>query len=93
MIAAIAAKDLGRVEELLAAGANPNARKGDKTAYQLVPRGADEIKCALIEAGAEDSELRHALVWVICTGRIETVRVLIEKGADVNVSTYSGTCK
>ncbi|MFB2835251.1 ankyrin repeat domain-containing protein [Floridanema evergladense] len=91
LIAAIEAKNFQRVEELLAAGANPNAKKGDRTAYQLVPHGADNIKCALIEAGAEDPELKHALVWVIFTGRVETVRVLIEKGADVNVSTYSGT--
>jgi ankyrin repeat protein len=91
LIAAIEAKDLERVEALLAAGANPNATKGDETAYQLVPHGANEIKCALIEAGVEDPELRHALVWVISTGRVQAVRTLIEKGADVNVSTYSGS--
>lgn len=91
LIAAVAAKDLRQVEELLAAGANPNARKGDKTAYQLVPHGANEIKCALIEAGAEDSELKHALVWVLMTGRIKAVQTLIEKGADLNVSTGCGT--
>ncbi|NET90882.1 MAG: ankyrin repeat domain-containing protein [Kamptonema sp. SIO1D9] len=91
LFAAIAAKDLPRVEELLAAGANPNARQGDKSAYQLVPHGSDEIKCALIEAGAEDPELIYSLVWVIGTGRVEAVRVLINKGADVNVSTGLGT--
>lgn len=91
LIAAIEAKDLRRVEELLAAGENPNAKKGNQTAYQLVPHGANDIKCALIEAGAEDPELKHALVWVVLTGRVEAVRVLIEKGADVNVSTHSGT--
>ncbi len=91
LIVAIEAKDLKRVEELLAAGANPNARKGDETAYQLVPHGAREIKYALIEAGADDPQLRHALVEVIGTGREETVRILISKGADVNVSTYAGT--
>ncbi|MEC4896092.1 MAG: ankyrin repeat domain-containing protein [Oscillatoria sp. PMC 1051.18] len=91
LFAAIAAQDLPRVEELLAAGANPNARQGDKSAYQLVPHGSDEIKCALIEAGAEDPELIYSLVWVIGTGRVEAVRVLINKGADVNVSTGLGT--
>jgi ankyrin repeat protein len=91
LISAIEAKDLQRVEALLAAGANPNASKKNKTAYQLVPHGANEIKCALIEAGAEDPELRHALVWVISTGRVHAVRILIEQGADVNVSTYSGS--
>jgi ankyrin repeat protein len=91
LIAAIAAQNLPLVEELLAAGANPNARQGDKTAYQLVPHGADEIKCALIEAGAEDPELRHALVWVIGAGRVAAVRTLITKGSDINVSTPLGT--
>jgi ankyrin repeat protein len=91
LISAIEAKDLQRVEELLAGGANPNATRADETAYQLVPHGANEIKCALIEAGAEDPELIHALVWVIGTGRVQAVRTLVEKGADVNMSTYAGT--
>jgi len=91
LFAAIAAKNLHRVEELLAAGANPNASKNGKTAYQSVPYNCDEIKCALIEAGAEDPELKHSLVWVIRTGRINAVRTLIEKGADVNVPTGCGT--
>lgn len=91
LIEAIRQKDLRRVEELLAAGADPNWRSGDQTAYQWVPHGAREIKCALIEAGAEDPELTHALVWVIGTGRVRAVQVLIDRGADVNVSTHSGT--
>jgi len=92
LLDAIAEKDLSRVEELLATGADPNTRRGDKTAYQLVPHGANEIKCALIEAGAEDPELKHALVWVIYhTERIKAVQTLIEKGADLNVSTGGGT--
>jgi ankyrin repeat protein len=91
LIAAIEAKNLPLVEDLLAAGANPNAQKGDKTAYQLVPHGADEIKCALIESGFDDPQLRNALVWVIMTGRVNAVRVLLDRGSDVNVSTYCGT--
>ncbi|HAZ42978.1 MAG TPA: hypothetical protein DDW76_02080 [Cyanobacteria bacterium UBA11369] len=91
LIEAIASRNLHRVQELLAAGANPNARQGDRTAFELVPHGADEIKCALIEAGAEDPSLTHSLVWVTMMGRVETVRVLIEKGADINVLTYCGT--
>jgi hypothetical protein len=65
LIAAIVAKNLQQVEELLAAGANPNTQQEGKTAYQWVPYGVDEIKCALIVAGAEDPELHHALVWGI----------------------------
>jgi ankyrin repeat protein len=91
LIAAIVAKNLQQVEELLAAGANPNTQQEGKTAYQWVPYGVDEIKCALIVAGAEDPELHHALVWVIKTGRVDAVQTLINGGADINVSTYSGT--
>lgn len=86
LIAAIESRNLQQINELLAAGANPNAKKNDRTAYQLIPHGADEIKCALIEAGANDPSLRHSLVWAINTGRVETIRVLIEKGADVNMA-------
>ncbi|BAY77232.1 ankyrin [Nostoc linckia NIES-25] len=91
LIAAIESRDTQRVKELLATGANPNAKKGDETAYELARYGPDEIKCALIEAGADDSSLRHSLVWAVMTNRVETVRVLLAKGADVNVSTYSGS--
>ncbi|MGD2180784.1 ankyrin repeat domain-containing protein [Lusitaniella coriacea] len=86
LIAAIESRNLERVQELLAAGANPNAKKGNETAYELAKYNADEIKCALIEAGANDPELKHSLVWAVRTNRIETVRTLIEKGADVNMA-------
>ncbi|MEH1874607.1 ankyrin repeat domain-containing protein [Nostoc sp.] len=91
LIAAIESRDTQRVKKLLATGANPNVKKGDKTAYELARYGPDEIKCALIEAGADDSSLRHSLVWAVMTGRVEIVRVLLTKSADVNVSTYSGS--
>ncbi|BAZ12048.1 ankyrin [Calothrix sp. NIES-4071] len=86
LIAAIESGDTQRVRELLETGANPNAKKGYNTAYQLVPYGKDDIKCALIEAGANDSSLRHSLVWAVGTGRVETVKALIKKGADVNMA-------
>jgi ankyrin repeat protein len=86
LLAAIEARDIQRVKVLLVAGANPNAKKNDKTAYQLAKYGPDEIKCLLIEAGAEDPSLRHSLVWAVGTGRVETVKVLIEKGSDVNIA-------
>lgn len=92
LIKAIESNNLEKVKELLAAGANPNAKKGKKTVYQIVSHRSDLIKCELIEAGAEDPAILHSLVWVILnTGRVSTVKYLIEPGADVNVDTYSGT--
>lgn len=70
LLDAIAEKDLSRVEELLAAGADPNTRRGDKTAYQLVPHSAYEIKCALIEAGAEDPELKELEQMQLISSRL-----------------------
>ena len=93
LIKAIKSKNLQKVQELLAAGANPNAKQGDKTAYQIAGSSTrtDEIKCALIEAGAEDSSILSSLVWVINTGRVETVKALLARGADLNVDTFCGT--
>ncbi|RUT07083.1 hypothetical protein DSM106972_023440 [Dulcicalothrix desertica PCC 7102] len=86
LIAAIESGDIQRVRELLEAGANPNAKKGGNTAYQLVPHGRDDIKCTLIEAGANDASLRHSLVWAVGTRRVETVKALIQRGANVNMA-------
>ena len=93
LIAAIESLDLAKVKELLTAGANPNARKGDQTAYQIASqsRKAKEIECELIEAGADDSSMVRALGWLTTTGRIKTVKALIEKGVDINANSYRGT--
>ncbi|OCQ97280.1 hypothetical protein BCD64_20735 [Nostoc sp. MBR 210] len=91
LISAIESRDIEGVKALLTAGANPNAKKGDEIAYELARYGPDEIKCALIEAGAEHPSLRHSLVWGVMTNRIETVKVLLDKGADINVVTYCGS--
>ncbi|HEY8503665.1 MAG TPA: ankyrin repeat domain-containing protein, partial [Gemmataceae bacterium] len=78
--------------ELLAAGADPNARDADgQSALRLADRGAGEIKWALIEAGAEDPAVQVNLVQAVMSGQAEAVRALIERGADVNVPTLSGT--
>lgn len=85
LLAAIESRDVQRVLELLAAGANPNAKKGDKTAYELARYGPDEIRCSLIEAGADDLSMRYSLVQIVRTGRVETVKILLAKGADINI--------
>ncbi len=90
LIKAIKSRNLQKVKELLAAGANPNAKEGDRTAYQIACDSGrlNEIKCELIEAGAEDPSIVHSLVWVIDTGRVETVKALLARGADLNGNTY-----
>ena len=45
----------------------------------------------MIEAGAEDVSIINSLVWVIDTGRVETVKAVLARGANVDVDTYCGT--
>ncbi|MGE0487714.1 MAG: ankyrin repeat domain-containing protein [Vulcanimicrobiota bacterium] len=90
LIKAVEANSLKRVEELLQAGADPNATKGKKHVYHLVHPRRDDIRCALIEAGAWLPEMVNQLVWAVTTGRVATVAALVEKGADLHVETYSG---
>ncbi|MBI3928766.1 MAG: ankyrin repeat domain-containing protein [Armatimonadetes bacterium] len=91
LLAAIREHSLARVERALKAGADPNARQGKRGALDLVGHRCDDIRCALIEAGAWDEDLRTSLVWAVGTGRLETVTALIERGADVNVDPPAGT--
>ncbi len=89
LIEAIESNSLARVQELLAAGANPNARKGKRSALELVHHRRDDLLCALIEAGADGRG--QGLVWAARTGRLATVEALIAQGADVNMVAPSGT--
>ena len=88
LLEAIESCSLNRVRELLAAGANPNAKRGDRSAWQLTKYDANEIKCALIEAGAEDPSMLYLLDWAVYVGRVETVKILIDKGADINFGPF-----
>ncbi|MCA9794439.1 MAG: ankyrin repeat domain-containing protein, partial [Candidatus Eremiobacteraeota bacterium] len=90
LIAAVESNSLARVQELLAAGADPNTCKGKTHVYDLVHRRRDDIRCALLEAGAWFPELVNQLVWAVGTGRLATVAALVEKGADLHLETYSG---
>ncbi|MEW6280981.1 MAG: hypothetical protein AB1758_20375, partial [Candidatus Eremiobacterota bacterium] len=66
LIEAVESHSLKRVQELLAAGADPNARKGKQRALDLVHHRRDDIRCALIEAGARAEGV--SLVWAAGTG-------------------------
>ncbi|MFN8606982.1 MAG: ankyrin repeat domain-containing protein [Vulcanimicrobiota bacterium] len=89
LLEAVAESRLQEVERLLSQGANPNAQQAGRSALDLVPYRQHLIRCALIEAGANDPEPN--LVWAAGTGRPETVRRLIAAGADLNSKSYSGT--
>ncbi len=88
---AIDGNKLSEVVRLLQAGANPNARNGGKSALDQVHHRQDAIRCTLIEAGAFQPDQLSSLVWAVNTGREATVKALIDGGADVNQTTYSGT--
>ena len=84
LIDAIKAEHLAEVQRLLAEGADPNQRRDKRSAMDFVPRRADAITCALIEAGAWQSDLVSRMVWAVTTGRPATVQKLIDGGADLN---------
>ncbi|ELS32432.1 MULTISPECIES: ankyrin repeat domain-containing protein [Pseudanabaena] len=89
LIEAVRAKNISTVRELLAEGANPNLKDGDETLLEIAEYDR-EIRYALVEAGAWDNALRTEMVMALDYG-VEVVKILIEKGADVNVQTFSGT--
>ena len=91
LLNAIEARDTKEVERLLQAGADPNTRQGGRSALDRVPHGADAITCALIEAGAWQSDLVTHMVWAVTTARPATVQALIDRGADVNKKAPMGT--
>ncbi len=89
LIEAVRAKNISTVRELLAEGANPNLKDGDETLLEIAKYDR-EIRYALVEAGAWDNALHTEMVMALDYG-VEVVKILIEKGADVNVQTFSGT--
>jgi uncharacterized protein len=91
LLLAVQKGDKDYVLELLTRGVNPNAKKKGKSALDLVPHRADEIKCLLIEFGARQTSLKGDLVWAVGQGRPLTVKALIEYGADINLVAPIGT--
>ncbi len=98
---AIEKGDEARVRELLAAGADPNSRwrgfaTGRTNRYQFVPlhyalwKGESEIAVLLVEVGTDPNTRNPrgepALIAAADAGMTEVVRVLIAKGADVQVT-------
>ena len=80
------------VEILIKAGADVNATYSDKTGAttplaEVAKRGTPRILNMLIEAGADVNfgrEYNFPLFAAVCHGKVESIKLLIQKGADVN---------
>jgi len=90
--------DVGEMEWLIAAGANPNAFEGtsDWTALQQAARNGHLAAIAvLLKAGAHVDGVNSAgetpLMYAAVNGRTAVVRALIAAGADVQRSNTCGS--
>ena len=86
------------VEILVKAGADVNATYSDKTGAttplaEVVKRCTPMILNILIEAGADVNfgrECNFPLFPAVCHGKVESLKLLIQKGADVNKRNCAG---
>jgi len=96
---AVQKKDAGAVKELLAAGADPNARNivGRPVLVEAAKRGDHDVVRALLDkrarpdARGEDGST--ALLAAAEAGHVETVKALLAGGADINASLERGLMK
>ena len=102
LIEAVKCGNMGKVKTLLAQGADPNVRSGEKGDTPLLIaawRGDTETAAALIEKGADvntpdqstsEYPLRPLFVAAAC-GRVEVVKLLLaSKGIDAKVVDKAG---
>lgn len=82
------------VKDLLAKGADVNAKFGDMTALMWAAQNghADVVRVLLDKAdvNAKDKDGDTALILAVQFGFADVVRVLLAKGADVNAKTNYG---
>jgi ankyrin repeat protein len=87
LVEAAKAGDLARVKELIAQGADVNAKteRGKNILEEVYrDRRKEEIACALIRAGADVRAANVSLWMAVAEERAAIVKTLIEAGADVN---------
>ena len=94
---AIVNRDAARVDELLAAGADPNRVIGGNTPLMLAAKAADRgIVEALLDAGAAidntalNAERRTPLMVAIAGDRAEIAGLLLARGASVTAADHRG---
>lgn len=91
LVEAVKLGDFKTVVQLLADGADPNAKKKGKSCLELVSPLKHNITKALILAGARHVSLKHAMVWAVLEGGPDVVEILIDYGADLNKAAPVGT--
>jgi hypothetical protein len=89
--AAIEESKVDEVKSLIKQGASAKGKAGNQTFLMRgVTRGNNEIVSALLEAGADANKGidngEPPIFIAALLGQIETINLLIEKGADVNVA-------
>jgi ankyrin repeat protein len=96
LIAAAGKGDITTVEDLIAKGANVNARNAeDWTALMLAGKGGHTgVVKAVLEKGAKVNMKNiygfTALMWAAKGGHTDTVKTMLDKGADVNIKNMGG---
>src|SRR5687768_5711904 len=90
---AIRDKDVNKVRELLAAGADLSEKGPDgRTPYQYAHyQRSSEIALMLIDVGAPLAADDLNLYWAVGTGRADVVKKFIDAGADVEFKAIGGT--
>ena len=88
LIKAVKTRDLKRVKELLAAGADPSAREEHLSTLDLANHGKggdeDEMMAMLLEAGADPAKSRGCtLPWSLIQGHRKTALALVKAGASL----------
>ena len=86
------------VEILIKAGADVNATYSDRNGAttplaEVAKRGTPRILNMLIEAGADVNfgrEYNFTLFAAVCHDKVESIKLLIQKGADVNKRNSAG---
>lgn len=97
LLEAVKANDLEEVKRLLASGASTEAREGTFTVLMVAlsqPQLNLDIITALLDAGADlkagNGSGDRALVYAVRGGDVSALRLLLNRGADVNAQRMMG---